>query len=258
MMQRLREQASSSDEATARAAALLSAMRPLDVNRLRPATLPGPAARRGSGMGAGIRTGVVLACTLGAVAAAAATMRALPLRHAETGSLGPTPAYSVPSLPSPERGSATVVTVSEAEVHRPVAEAPAPASRAVSGVFAVRSLGAPSKASPAPALPSPASSPAPLPREALGVEDESTLIVRAVRALRREGDPMRAEELAEQALLRFPHGAQVEEATALVMEAASARGDALGARRAAETYLDRFRSGRFAGRAQRLLASPER
>jgi hypothetical protein len=256
MMQRLREQTSSSDKVTARAAALLSAMPPLDTNRLRPTTLPGLAARRG--MGAGIRTGVVLACSLGAVAAAAATMGAWPPRRAETGSSGP--AYSVPSLPSPERVSRPVAVVSEARVNRPsVADAPAPASRAILGGSAVRSLGVPSKASPAPVLAGAASSPPPsLQREALGVEDESTLIVRSVRALRREGDPTRAEELAEQALQRFPHGAQVEEATALVMEAAAARGDALGARRAAQTYLDRFRTGRFADRAQRILASAER
>jgi outer membrane PBP1 activator LpoA protein len=90
------------------------------------------------------------------------------------------------------------------------------------------------------------------------VDDESTLIVRAVRALRHEGDPARAQALAEQSLARFPHGAQIEEAMALVMESAFARGDAAGAQRAASAYLDRFRSGRFADRAQRILASPAR
>jgi hypothetical protein len=83
-------------------------------------------------------------------------------------------------------------------------------------------------------------------------------MVRAVRALRRDGDPKRAQDLAEQALLQFPHGVQVEEAMALVMEAASARGDSAGARRAAQTYIDRFHAGRFADRAQRILSSPER
>jgi hypothetical protein len=43
---------------------------------------------------------------------------------------------------------------------------------------------------------------------------------------------------------------------ALVMEAASARGDAPDAQRAAASYLDRYPSGRFVDRAQRILASP--
>jgi hypothetical protein len=93
-------------------------------------------------------------------------------------------------------------------------------------------------------------------REIGTVEDESTLIVRAVRALRRDGEPARAQALAEQSLAKFPHGAQVEEAMALVMEAASARGDAPDAQRAAASYLDRYPSGRFVDRAQRILASP--
>jgi hypothetical protein len=89
----------------------------------------------------------------------------------------------------------------------------------------------------------------------VAVEDESTLMVSAVRALRREGDPARAQALAQQALQRFPHGAQAEEAMALIMEAASARGDASGAQQAAAAYLARFGSGRFADRARRILVS---
>jgi hypothetical protein len=88
------------------------------------------------------------------------------------------------------------------------------------------------------------------------VDDESTLMVRAVRALRRDGDPARAQTLAAQALQRFPHGAQAEEAMALIMEAASARGDTSGAQHAASAYLARFGSGRFADRARRILVSP--
>jgi hypothetical protein len=80
-------------------------------------------------------------------------------------------------------------------------------------------------------------------------------MVSALRALRREGDPARAQSLAEEALQKFPHGAQAEEAMALIMEAASARGDASGAQQAASAYLARFGSGRFADRARRILVS---
>jgi hypothetical protein len=86
-------------------------------------------------------------------------------------------------------------------------------------------------------------------------QGESALLVSAVRALRREGDPARAQALAEESIQRYPHGAQVEEAMALVMEAASMRGDVPGARHAAQRYLETFRSGRFVDRAARILAA---
>jgi hypothetical protein len=59
-------------------------------------------------------------------------------------------------------------------------------------------------------------------------------------------------------LQRYPHGQQIEEAMALAMEAASERGDLSDARRAAERYLSSFRAGRFADRALRILATPDR
>jgi hypothetical protein len=81
------------------------------------------------------------------------------------------------------------------------------------------------------------------------------LIVGAVRALRRDGDPARAQSLAEEALRRYPHGAQVEEAYALVFESALAMGDGAGARRAAQKYLANFPRGRFVDRARRALGT---
>jgi len=301
-MRRLRDQTSSTDPVTARAAELLSAMPPLDTSRLRARTLPRSDRQRGAA--ARIRPGVAFALTLATVAAAAATLHAWPLPHAAGGLSGSLREATVSpaSSPSSERGAGRIAPAAPAvdvpgnvvatvtgdvagTVHRdgivspvavesvglPPTRAPAKAPIAnarasmASNALASTALASNPQASSAQAPNAPTSIAAvssaavtKAPHESGTVEDESTLIVRAVRALRREADPVRAQTLAEEALQRFPHGAQVEEAMALVMESASARGDATGAQRAASAYLERFRSGRFADRAQRILASPAR
>jgi hypothetical protein len=259
MMQRLRELSSSPDSATARAAALLSAMRPLDADRLQRRPLPAAdvglrsAARR-------VRTGLVLAITLGSVVAAAATLR----RGGWIGerALGLPSQPAAPSVvarsPSADRG---LGAVAEAPAGVPVTESPSTLPAAGDGVEVGTVRGAAALARPhsAPPWPSHAAwreSVIKEPSRAIGaVDDESALIVSAVRALRRDGDPIGAQALAEEALRRYPHGVQVEEAMALVMEAASARGDLPGARRAAQKYQESYRAGRFADRAQRILAT---
>jgi hypothetical protein len=247
MMQRLIDQTSSSDPVTVRAAELLSSMPPLDTSQLRRRVLPSPVGRRAAVIG--LRPGLVLAVTLGTVVAAAATMHAWPRAPDHTpGALSgpPTEAPVAPpvSPPSPARGSAFV-------------SPPTTGVPDVSGAESAAGGSEPAR-SPTKAVVSNAPSTKVAPRDTSAVEDESTLIVRAVRALRRDGDPTRAEALAAQSLQRFPHGAQVEEAMDLVMESAFARGDVPEAQRAASAYLDRFRSGRFADRAQRILAPPTR
>jgi hypothetical protein len=88
--------------------------------------------------------------------------------------------------------------------------------------------------------------------------DESALVVDAVRALRRDHDPRRAGNLAQEVLQRYPHGGQLEEATDVAMEAAFADGDTTGARHWAGRYLGTFGTGRFADRARQVLAAPPR
>jgi outer membrane protein assembly factor BamD (BamD/ComL family) len=83
-------------------------------------------------------------------------------------------------------------------------------------------------------------------------------VVDAVRALRRDRDPKRAQTLAEEALQRYPRGAQLEEAMAVAMEAAAADGDASAAHHWAERYVDTFGAGRFADRARQVLAASSR
>jgi hypothetical protein len=84
-------------------------------------------------------------------------------------------------------------------------------------------------------------------------KDEPTMVATAMRALRRDHDPARAARLLDDYLVRWPDGALVEEALALGIEAARARGDARESTLAAE-YLRRFPSGRFADAARRALA----
>ncbi len=57
---------------------------------------------------------------------------------------------------------------------------------------------------------------------------------------------------------RYPHGAQLEEAMAVAMEAAVTEGDTSGARHWAERYLSAFGTGRFADRARQVLAASPR
>jgi TolA-binding protein len=73
---------------------------------------------------------------------------------------------------------------------------------------------------------------------------ETALVMAAVRALRREHDPARAGLLLDDYLRRYPSGVLSEEALALAIEAASARGDARAAA-LARMYLARYPQGRF-------------
>jgi Tfp pilus assembly protein PilF len=81
------------------------------------------------------------------------------------------------------------------------------------------------------------------------------LIVSAIRALRREGDPRRALSLAEEAQRKYPRGIQTEEAMALSIEAAAACGESDTAQRWAKRYLERFPAGRFRELARRTVAA---
>jgi hypothetical protein len=95
----------------------------------------------------------------------------------------------------------------------------------------------------------PASRPIPV------VDDEPTLVATAMRALRHDHDAELAAGLLDDYLRRWPNGALIEEALALAIEAANARGDARARVFAAE-YVGRFPSGRFGEAARRTLARP--
>jgi hypothetical protein len=244
-MQRLKEQRSSPDPVTARAAALLSAMPPLDAERLRPRSVPFARSTEWR-TSVRIKVGLSLAFMLGSLAATAATLR-------YAASVGRPPATVTPAAP------------------QAVAARQLPSGRGVPASPSAQPSSPPDESADKPAPPPPhvfptlrappaqqpsASKQAPRAAASVVQDDESALMVEAVRALRRDGNAARARVLAEELLVRYPQGAQTEEAMALAMEAASASHDAVGARRAAERYVSRFGDGRFADRAQRILAPP--
>ena len=100
---------------------------------------------------------------------------------------------------------------------------------------------------PAPEKPSEARAAKPRPGE------DPTQVAEAVRALRKQGDPARAQALLDQYLKSNPRGALAEDALALSIEAAAARKDPRAAEYA-RRYQARYPGGRFRAVAERALA----
>lgn len=84
------------------------------------------------------------------------------------------------------------------------------------------------------------------------VATDSELVHRAVKALRRDGDPALAARLLAERRARDPGGPLAEEALSLQIEAALAQGDPRGQALARE-YLARYPSGRYVAIARRAL-----
>jgi hypothetical protein len=241
-MKRLREQASSPDRVIARAAALLTAMHPLDPSQIRRPPPPREANLRFHRLH--LRVAFALALILASAVAGAAT-------GPGSGWLRSFAAWALPSRPSP-----------------PAPPEPAAVARAAGADTALHSpappqVDAPQETPAAQSPPARAALPPPVrtsksARTVAATSDESALVVDAVRALRREHDPRRARELAEEVLQRYPRGAQCEEAMAVAMEAATMGGDSATARRWAERYLEAFGAGRFADHARDVLAASPR
>jgi hypothetical protein len=273
MMRRLRDEIDSADPALARAAALLASRPPLNTDRMWGRPLPPlePSSHRRPVL----RVALVLAISLASVVAGAAT--ALP-----RGTWWAEPWTVVRALVGAGAGTETTRrgpgrAGSTGDTHVGPTSAPIAVAEPVGAPPSVPALAAPvsPRESMAPAAPAPVVGITPLAHAApanrvvapgraagdsarSGGDGESALMLDAVRALRRDRDPVRALALAESALDRYPHGAQVEEATALGMEAASAAGDGATARRLAERYLASFRSGRFTDRAQQIVSASQR
>ncbi|HMI89936.1 MAG TPA: hypothetical protein VK509_01170 [Polyangiales bacterium] len=83
--------------------------------------------------------------------------------------------------------------------------------------------------------------------------EDPSQIVEALRALRRERDPQRAQRLLDHYLALHRDGAFAEDALALAIEAASVQGDP-EAHSYARRYLAQFPAGRFRALAERALA----
>ena len=153
------------------------------------------------------------------------------------------------------RGEHATPAAARPEPPRPAAVAPAR--------LALPAAAPPPVASPAPAVPpEPAASTEPAApatqtrskraRSSDGIT-EAGLLFEATRALRRERDPARAGAVLDDYFRRFPRGTLAEEALAVAIEAASARGDAR-ARSLGRRYLARYPDGHFREVAERALA----
>ena len=86
-------------------------------------------------------------------------------------------------------------------------------------------------------------------------EDETALLLEAMRALRRQGDPARARVLLTRYLQQHPTGALAEEALAMSIEAAVAAHDA-DAPALARRYLRSYPGGPFRAVATQALSQP--
>lgn len=258
-MQRLREQVDSMDPAVRRAARILSSAAPLDADRFWNIQFPAHRSYR-PGLPS-LRAMALGAMTMGTFAASAAV---IPRFH-----VGNVPWAASRAVARPRANSAPVADSSaprdvapgpDAVVREPAVAVPnedAPTAVRVPAVGCAPSVVKTEAHSPAARVAHPPAKGAPA--EGNNQADgESSLIVDAVRALRRDRDPARALSLAELAMDRYPQGAQAEEAMALGMEAASAAGDDAAARKLAERYLASFRGGPFADRALQFVAAPLR
>jgi hypothetical protein len=83
--------------------------------------------------------------------------------------------------------------------------------------------------------------------------EDPSQVAEAVRALRKQRDPVRAQQLLDQYLRENPRGALAEDALALSIEAAAARKDPR-ASDYARRYLTRYPHGRFRSLAERVIS----
>jgi hypothetical protein len=159
----------------------------------------------------------------------------------------------------------------------PSAAAPAATPPAVSPRVAAPGPRAPAPAltaTPAPPEAAPAAAPIPSARPRLAhaapqraveiapaataATAERTQVLDAMIALRHDHDAARAGHLLDHYLVTHPHGALREEALALAIEAATARGDGATAHRLSASYLDGYPRGRFRDFARDTLGADGR
>jgi hypothetical protein len=243
-MKRLREEIDSPDPLVAEAARLLASQLPVESSPGRRARIwAALSRRRGPRPGTlalrwALRSAVLVPLSLLALATVAAALwagvvapRRTRLGGHDAGRVGPTrparvrasPAPAPPASPLPEASPPAGPPVVPLSVKHP---AP-PASRAQPPRLEADVAFAPSAEG----------------------EPESALVLGALTALRRDRDPRRASALLDEYLRLHPRGALVEEALALAIEAAAARGDPQ-AGALADRYLERFPAGRFRPTAQ--------
>ena len=258
MNDRLRDKVGDADRSLARAAELVASVPAIAEFAARKQRVQRAVLASGSGrawLPVLLRPPVVVALLLAAGVVAAATLGRSLLTRPQRGLGGsseiPTENTRRGASPRriPEIRAELPVTVEETAPVLPTVVPPPAATAAPS-----RPTNAPprpsrpaSQAAGQPALaaqPAKDSTPETAPPTKAAPAQETALVVAAVRALRREHDPARAGLLLDDYLHRYPSGVLAEEALALAIEAASARGDARAAT-FARVYLARYPQGRF-------------
>jgi hypothetical protein len=172
-----------------------------------------------------LKVAIVAIVALGAGTAGAVIAQRwiVPRFHSQGVAAGPArPIHSVHAAARPER---TILTppVAPPPIAEPVVETPPPKPAARPTLRRIASA-APSAAA---------------------VARERTEVLDALVALRREHDPARAGTLLARYLSAHPRGAMREEALALAIEAADARGERAAAAQLAQAYQTEFPAGRF-------------
>jgi hypothetical protein len=255
MNDRLRDRLQDADPALARAAELVTSIPAIPrtdarKERVRKAVLATQPRR--AWLPLLLRPGVAIAILLVTGAVAAATMGRQAILRSYQQLMG---RAAAPVMKEREAPKPSVQAPPEATREPAVMPVPAPVAPPAPVAAPAKATGDPVRkvASRAPAPAHPSESPAELPSAApsesvppakAAPAQETVLVMAAVRALRRERDPARAGVLLDDYLRRYPNGVLAEEALALAIEAASARGDVRAAA-LARTYLQRYPQGRF-------------
>ena len=260
MNDRLRERVDDADPVLARAARLAASLPTLTKSEARKLRVRNAVLASGSGrawLPLVLRPSLVLALVLAAGVVAAATIgRSFLARtsHGLTGTDEVPAANLVPGV-SPKTQPEALPLAPEAKSAPAMPEATAPPSPGFAPLrtanSGARASKPPSQLASQPTSPSITASPlhqesapaAPAPVKAASAQ-ETTLLMAAVHSLRREHDPLRAGVLLDDYLARYPSGVLAEEALALAIDAASARGDARAVT-LAHRYLQRYPHGRF-------------
>lgn len=138
-----------------------------------------------------------------------------------------------------------------------VAPSVAPAAQveppAVASRVALPVLSTPQEATTPPVPSAVPGAPSAKPQPRLAAGEDPSRVAEAVRALRKQGDAARAQQLLDQYLKTNPHGALAEDALALAIEAAAGQKDPRAVDYA-RRYLARYPNGRFRAVAQRAIA----
>lgn len=145
-----------------------------------------------------------------------------------------------PALAAPEPAPAAAQPTPDTE--------PEPATKPLA-FRATHAHAAASDTAPAPSsVPLPAAAPTQEPPRST---EEAELVLDGLRALRKEGNPARAQTLFSQYLERHPSGALAEDAMGYQLEAAD-RMNAVNTSKLAQSYLSAFPQGRYVALARRL------